>query len=163
MQQDRRQFIGLSMISAAALSLPAAAKENSEQAAEPKTLMLRGRVFCLTEELERRYQILPECQTRGHIYSLKTEDGKFHPFLPTDTAAAIWMDERFRERELQVTARIFPECSFMEVIKLQSWRGGTLYDLYYYCDVCAISTHKPGPCECCQDPVQFRETPAEIK
>jgi hypothetical protein len=23
-----------------------------------------------------------------------------------------------------------------------------------------ISTHKPGPCECCQDPVVFRERPA---
>ena len=126
-------------------------------------LSLRGRVVCLTEELEKRYQILPECQTRGHLYSLKTTDGKFYPFLPTDTAAAIWMDERFRTRELQVTARIFPESAFLEVIKLQSWRDGKLYDLYYYCDVCAISTHKPGPCECCQDPVQFRETPAEIK
>jgi len=163
MQQDRRQFITLSLISTGALSLPVAAQGNSEQTAEPKMLSLRGRVVCLTEELEKRYQILPECQTRGHLYSLKTTDGKFYPFLPTDTAAAIWMDERFRTRELQVTARIFPESAFLEVIKLQSWRDGKLYDLYYYCDVCAISTHKPGPCECCQDPVQFRETPAEIK
>jgi|SRR5215510_15396366 len=163
MQQDRRQFITLSVISTGALSLPVAAQGISEQTAEPKMLNLRGRVVCLTEELEKRYQILPECQTRGHLYSLKTTDGKIYPFLPTDSAAAIWMDERFRTRELQVTARIFPETTFLEVIKLQSWRGGKLYDLYYYCDVCAISTHKPGPCECCQDPVQFRETPAEIK
>ncbi len=163
MQQDRRQFIASSLISAGALSLPVAAQENSEHAAEAKMLVLRGRVVCLTEELEKRFRIIPECQTRGHLYSLKTEAGKFYPFLPTDTAAAIWMDERFRERELQVTARIFPESTFLEVIKLQSWRGGKLHDLYYYCDVCAISTHKPGPCECCQDPVQFRETPADIK
>jgi hypothetical protein len=163
MQQDRRQFIALSLISAGALSMPASAQENSDEAAEAKMLMLRGHVVCLTEELEKRYRILTECQTRGHLYSLRTGEGKFYPFLPTDTAAAIWMDERFRERELQVTARIFPESSFLEVIKLQSWRGGKLHDLYYYCDVCAISTHKPGPCECCQDPVQFRETPAEIK
>jgi len=163
MPQDRRQFIALSMISAGALSLPVAAQESSEHAAEAKMVMIRGRVVCLTEELEKRYRIIPECQTRGHLYSLKTEDGKIYPFLPTDTAAAIWMDKRFRERELQVTGRIFPESSFLEVIKLQSWRGGQLYDLYYYCDVCAISTHKPGPCECCQDPVQFRETPADKK
>jgi hypothetical protein len=163
MQQDRRQFIACSLISAGALSFPVKAQENSEKAAEAKMVGLRGRVVCLTEELEKRYQILPECQSRGHVYSLKTEDGKIHPFLPTDTAAAIWMDKRFRERELQVTARIFPESSFLEVVNLQSWRDGKLHDLYYYCDVCAISTHKPGPCECCQDPYQFRETPAEIK
>jgi hypothetical protein len=121
---------------------------------------LRGRVICLTEELTKLYQVVSDCENRGHAYTLKADDGKLHPFLPTDSAAAVWMDERYRQRDLQVTARIFPEGSFIEVIKFQSWRDGKLHDLYYYCDVCAISTHKPGPCDCCQDPVQFRETPS---
>jgi hypothetical protein len=122
---------------------------------------VRGRVVCLTEELEREFQIAPDCDKRGHVYSLKAPDGKILTFLPTDTAAAVWDDARVRERELQVTARRVPGTSFIEVIKLQSLVAGRLHDLYYYCDVCAITTHKPGPCACCQDPVVFHETPAE--
>ncbi len=158
MRPDRRKFIARSLLSAGAFSLPASAQTRSNPPEEPRTVSLRGRVVCLTEELQKLYQVLPDCQTRGHVYALKTGDGKLHPFLPTDSAAAVWMDERYRQRELQVTARLFPQNGFIEVIRLQSWWNGKLHDLYYYCDVCAITAHKPGPCECCQDPVEFRET-----
>lgn len=155
MKSDRRQFIASSLLAAGSLSINAVAQDKAQ------TTALRGRVVCLTEELEKLYQVTADCQNRGHAYSLKTSDGKFYPFLPTDSAAAIWMDERFRRRELQVTVRIFPQTQFIEVIKLQSRLSGKLHDLYYFCDVCMISSHKPGPCECCQEPVQFRETLAE--
>jgi hypothetical protein len=118
-------------------------------------------VICLTEDLQKTYQLTPDCDARGHVYSLKTPQGKIYPFLPLDTAAAIWMDERVRQRDLQITVRTFPNSDFIEVIKLKSWLNGRLHNLYYFCDICYISSHKPGPCECCQDPFQFRETPAD--
>ncbi|MFN0084602.1 MAG: hypothetical protein ACKVX9_04375 [Blastocatellia bacterium] len=149
---DRRQFIASSMLTAGALAAPG-------RADQAQTLSLRGRVVCLTEELQKSYQITPSCDSRGHLYALKTADGSYSPFLPIDTAAAVWMDERYRTRDLQVTARPFPQNNFIEVIRFQSWVDGKLHDLDYYCDVCAISSHKPGPCECCQDPVVFRELP----
>src|SRR5262245_29768378 len=161
MKSDRRRFIASSLLSAGALSFPASAQDKTKPSGEAHTMSLRGKVICLTEELQKLYQIIPDCETRGHVYALKTASGQYHPFLPVDTAAAIWMDERFRRRDLQVTARTFPATDFIEVIKLQSWRDGKLYDLYYFCDICYISSHKPGPCECCQEPVEFRETPAE--
>jgi len=161
MKPGRRQFIASSLFTAGALSFPASAQDRTKPSGEAQTLSLRGKVVCLTEELQKLYQVIPDCGTRGHVYTLKSADGKFYPFLPVDTAAAIWMDERFRQRDLQVTARIFPSTDFIEVIKLQSWRNGKLHDLYYFCDICYISAHKPGPCECCQEPVEFRETPAE--
>jgi hypothetical protein len=98
---------------------------------------------------------------RAVIYCLKTTEGKFYPFLPSDQAAAIYDDERFRQRELQVTARTFAEFPFIEIIKLQSVKWGRVFDLYYFCEVCNITTHKPGPCECCQDPVVFTEEPVK--
>jgi len=161
MKPGRRQFIASSLFTAGALSFPASAQDKLKPSGEARTLSLRGRVVCLTEELQKIYQITPDCETRGHVYTLKTAEGAFYPFLPVDTAAAIWMDERFRQRDLQVTARIFPAADFIEVIKLQSWRNGKLHDLYYFCEVCNIRTQKPGPCECCQKPVEFRETPAD--
>jgi hypothetical protein len=162
MKPNRRRFIASSLLTAGAFSFPSLAQDRTKPSSDAQTLKLRGKVICLTEDLQKLYQIIPDCETRGHVYALKTAAGKFHPFLPTDTAAAIWMDERFRRRELRVTARIFPATDFIEVIKLQSWRDGKLHDLYYFCDICYISAHKPGPCECCQEPFEFRETPAEV-
>jgi hypothetical protein len=154
MTTNRRQFLVSSLLTAAALPRNAAAAGD-----DVRTLPLRGRIVCLTEELHARYQITPDCDARGHVFTLKTAEGALHPILPTDEAAALWLDARFRTRDLQITARLFPDTRFIEVIKLQSWRNGTLHDLYYGCDICNITTHKPGPCECCQEPVEFRETP----
>jgi hypothetical protein len=161
MNPCRRQFISSSLFAAGAFSLPGSAQDKTKLSGEAQILSLRGKVVCVTEELQKLYQIIPDCETRGHLYTLKTVEGKFYPFLPVDTAAAIWMDERFRQRDLLVTARIFPAADFIEAIKFQSWRDGKLHDLYYFCDICNISSHKPGPCECCQEPFVFRETPAE--
>ncbi|MFN8000543.1 MAG: hypothetical protein U0X75_05945 [Acidobacteriota bacterium] len=161
MKSARRDFCATVLLSTGAFALSAQAQDKPRSSEEAATVGLRGRVVCLTEELQQRYTVEPDCDNRHHVYSLKTGDGKLYPFLPTDTAAAIWLDARYRTRELQVTARLFPAGNFIEVIGLQAWREGRLYNLAYHCDVCNISVHKPGPCECCQDPVEFRETPAE--
>lgn len=162
MGYGRRQFLASSLIAAGGISTAghAASAETPGKNEEPKVLPLRGRVVCLTEEYQKPYQLSPDCEARGHVYTLKTEQQIYYPFLPTDTAAAVWMDERYRNRDLQITVRLFPQTNFIEVIKFQSLKNGKLYDLYYYCDICAITAHKPGACECCQEPVEFRETPA---
>ncbi len=161
MKTLRREFLTAAALSLGAASLQPQAQDKPFQPEGAREVSLRGRVVCLTEELDKRFNVLPDCDNRGHVYSLKTIDGKIYPFLPTDTAAAVWMDERFRERDLQVAARSFPNTNFIEVIKLQSWKNDKLHDLYYFCDICYITAFKPGPCECCQEPIEFRETPAE--
>lgn len=155
MKLDRRQFVSLAPFAIGATTVARAQPDDA-----PQTVKLRGRIVCLTEELQRQYQLQPECEARGHVYTLKTAEGKLYPILPTDSAAAVWLDQRYRERELQITARLFPQTSYLEVIRYQSWRDGKLHDLDYYCIVCNIAVHKPMPCECCQDPVEFREYPA---
>ena len=96
MKPDRREFIATSFLSLGALSLPADPQDKPARVEEPRDVSLRGRVVCLTEELDNLYNVLPDCGNRGHVYSLKTADGKIYPFLPTDTSAAAWMDERYR-------------------------------------------------------------------
>lgn len=156
MENGRRKFIRGSVLTLGAAAMPVRAAAQDEA----RNASIRGRVVCLTEELDKSWQVMPDCSNRHHVWSIKTSEGKIHPLLPTDSAAAVWMDERFRTRDLQVTARAFPGSDFIEVVNLQSWVDGKLHDLYYFCDVCMITTFKPGPCECCQDPVVFRETPA---
>lgn len=154
MQDARRQFLE-AMIALPAVPLFLKAQDNKSSF---KPIVVRGRVVNLTEVMQQKYQATIE---RAVIYCLKTSDNKFYPFLPTDLASAIYDDERFRQRELQVTARTFPDFPFIEIIKLQSVKWGRVFDLYYFCEVCNIVTHKPGPCECCQDPVVFTETPVK--
>ena len=137
------------------------AKKGGETRVEPTSISLRGRIVCLTEEYERLFNVTADCGHRGHVYTVKTGDGKLYPILPTDSAAAIFLDERYRQRELQIAARLFLAGNFIEVITIQSWRNGQLHDLGYFCEVCNIWTHKPGPCDCCQEPVEFRESRAE--
>jgi hypothetical protein len=124
MKQPRREFLATAVLSLGAASLSVQAQEKPNQTEDARDLSLRGRVVCLTEELDKRFNVLPDCDKRGHVYSLKTADSKIYPFLPTDSAAAIWTDERFRQRDLQVAARSFPNTNFIEIIKLQSWKNG---------------------------------------
>ncbi len=156
MKSHRREFLAAGMLSVGALTV----KAQDKSADDASDVSLRGKIVCLTEELDKRFNVLPDCDNQHHVYSLKTADGKIHPLLPTESAAAVWMDERFRQRELQITARSFPGTNHIEIIKIQSWLNAKLHDLYYYCDICAITAFKPGPCECCQEPIEFRETPA---
>lgn len=158
MRHSRRQFVeGMMLTTGAAALLPV------QSAAQDKTqtAVLRGRVVCFTEEFAKLHGIRPECAEKRVVWGLRTTEGQLYSFLPTDQAAAIYDDHRFRERDLQVTARLFPQTTWLEVIRLQSVKAGRVYDLFYFCEVCNIRTHKPGPCECCQDPVVFHEEPAE--
>jgi hypothetical protein len=130
------------------------------QGAAGRTVELRGRVVRLASPPPGLLPGSADFDHGGVAYALEAADGTRHAFLPTDTAAAVYQDWRVQARELQVTARLFPATSFIEVIKLQSLRAGQLYDMYYFCDVCNVTTHKPGPCQGCQEPVELREAPA---
>ena len=158
MTVNRRDFGKAAALSAGGLLTR---QSPSASSTVPQTITLRGRVICLTEEYKTLYQVSADCANRGHVYALKSKDNKINPILPTDSAAAIILDEKIRSRELQITARVFPESAFIEVIRLQSVRNDRLHNLFYFCQVCNIRTHKPGPCDCCQEPVEFREIAAD--
>jgi hypothetical protein len=42
---------------------------------------------------------------------------------------------------------------------VQSIREGKLYDIYYFCELCNVRAYAPGPCPCCRNELEFRETP----
>lgn len=161
MQIERRQFITSTLLAAGALVWPAAAQDKKPAEDDARIVSLRGRVVCLTGKLQRPYQLSADCEAHGEIYALQTADDKLHPLEQAELAMAIWLDARIRARDLQVTAREFSRTGFLEVIRLQAWRDGKLYNLDYFCATCNISKHKPGTCECCQEPVQLREMLAE--
>jgi hypothetical protein len=121
-------------------------------------VVLRGRAFCI-DGAGRQLVATEKCDPETSRFKFKTANGKGYDFLPSDISVAIFTDSRVRARELQLTANLYPEDQ-LEIIKVQSVRGGKLYDLYYFCEVCNITAYAPGPCTCCREEMEFRETPA---
>lgn len=127
-----------------------------------REIQIRGKVVCLPEEMHKLYHSdLP--LNHEHIYGFKTEDGTFYTLLRTNMSEALFVDKRLHEKVLLITGRTFPKTQILEVMNLQSIHNGTLHDLYYYCETCAIKTYAPGNCVCCQEPVELVEKPVETK
>jgi hypothetical protein len=132
------------------VSVSAAAFAEQDTAARPPDLtVLRGRVFCLET---------PKGCANGADFIFEASDGGRFEFLATDPATAIFTDPRVRQRELQLVARLHNGRE-LEVIRVRSYREGKLHDIYYFCEVCNITTYAPGPCPCCRDELELRETP----
>ena len=94
----------------------------------------------------------------GSRFGFASKNGKLYTFLTTDTMTPVFTDTRVRQRELQITARLYAGDQ-LETIKVQSVKEGKLYDIFYYCDVCSITSYTPGLCPCCRNELEFRETP----
>jgi len=119
---------------------------------------LRGVIVCLAEAMHELYHIdLPP--NHEHIYGFKTTDGTFYTLLRTKLSEALFVDEQVRKKELILRGHVLPKTQIFEMTGMKSVRNGAVYDLFYYCDVCAIKTLSPGPCMCCQGPVKLVEQP----
>ncbi len=122
-----------------------------------REVTLKGRIVCLSSDPAVSEEV--ECGTEG-LFALSTPEGEVYRFLPEDVKTAMFQDPRVRKRLLQIRGRLTP-ANALEIIKIQSLREGRLHDLYYRCEVCHITAFDPGPCWCCQDDFEFRETPAD--
>ena len=67
MGADRRQFLTGTLLAAGGGMLPRLSLDAN--LATPQIVTLRGQILCLTEELETQFQVVPDCQTRGHLYA----------------------------------------------------------------------------------------------
>ena len=134
-----------------------AARCQSDTSDKYKLAVIQGRAVCL-DASGRVSQSLFGCNDPSARFALIDRDAKLHNFAPTDTATAIFTDGRVRQRELQVTARLDSK-SQLEIIRVQSIKDGKLYKLYYFCEICNITAYAPGPCPCCGNELEFRETP----
>lgn len=143
----------------------AAASNLTEAASPPKAsdklnpdVELRGRVVCLPEEMHRLHQAhLPA--GHAHVYGFKTQDGTYYTLLRTKNSEAFFADELIRRKELIVKGQVFPKSNVLDATPLRTVVDGVVYDLYYYCDICAIKTAFPGECMCCQEPVVLTQRP----
>jgi hypothetical protein len=134
-----------------------AAARQSGAADKYKLTVIRGRAVCL-DASGHRLEGLFDCNDPSSRFALIDRDAKLHVFAPTDSSTAVFTDGRVRQRELQVTARLGQE-NRLEIIRVQSVKEGRLYDIFYFCETCNVTAYAPGPCPCCGNELEFRETP----
>jgi hypothetical protein len=136
-----------------AVSPPAAFLETHPATLPVATGEWRGQIVCLDDRGERR-----ACDAEPRRFGLETRGGGLHPFLVSDPLARMFRDPRVRQRELLVRARLAPGGA-LELVKVYSLKDGALHDLFYFCELCNITAYEPGPCPCCRQEMELRETP----
>lgn len=94
-----------------------------------------------------------------HILGFKSAEGTYYTLLRTKLSEALFADPQLKERQLLLTGRVYPGTQILDVTVMRSVRQGVVYDLYYWCDVCAIKSVIPGECMCCQEHVVLKEVP----
>ncbi len=120
-------------------------------------LTARGTLVCLSDELKEK-----RCDGRkGGLFGLKTVDSQVYPLKAGKAADTLYEEKRLLTKEFQLTLKRSGTSPFYEIVKSQFIREGKLYDFYYFCDVCNITTYSPGYCMCCQQETQYREKSAE--
>ena len=134
--------------------------KSDQQAVAPKKVRLKGQVVCLTEVMGKAYDIeFPS--GHEHRYGFKTTDDHVYTLFRNRFSKPLFVEESLQQKTLVITGKVLPRSNILTVDKIRSIHDGKLHDVYYYCDVCAIKAVEPGPCMCCQQPVELVEKPVE--
>lgn len=152
-------------MSSAALVWAALAALAWSAEAEPRfqTESLRGKVVWTAEALKRQHGIEVDQDAAHWSVSLETADGRLHPIVKDARGRAFLLDQRLRNRELELLVRRFDGSPFVQVIRIYSFQEGRKHELDYWCDICAIAMYELKECECCQGPIRIRERPVELQ
>ncbi len=136
-----------------------AQRTSTDAAKTPRAFRETGRVVCLAEELRARFGAAVD-PVHDHLYGFRVDaknGPRYFTLVRTPHSEALFVDERFRKHSLVLSGRIFPGSQLLEVSGWLWIRDGVRYDVYYWCEVCAIRGVDPGPCACCQGEVELRE------
>jgi hypothetical protein len=115
-------------------------------------IVIRGSLVCLNTEGRET-----PCTEGEHPFGLKDGRGKVYPLKTDKSLDTLRTEPRMQSKDFQLTLRPIQNSSLYEIIKSRFFRDGKLYDFYYYCDVCNITTYHPGLCMCCRQETEYRE------
>jgi hypothetical protein len=121
------------------------------------TETLRGKVVWLAEALERLYGVATEPAAAESSVVLETPEGHLLPIIPDTRGQSFVVDGRLRDVDLELPVRRYQGVSLVQVIRVLRRRADGLYEIDYWCDICAIPMHILKACECCQGPTRLRE------
>lgn len=150
-------------LSTAPASTDSAPASASSESAEPayRTERVRGRVVFLADGLQKEFGISTVEEVAEHALALQTPDGQLLPLVENLRGRAFRKDDRLREKDLELLVRRYQRHPFLQILRMYEVEDGQLYELDYWCDVCAIVMFETGPCACCQDDNRLRRRPVD--
>jgi hypothetical protein len=117
-----------------------------------ENITVQGALVCLDSSSKEI-----TCKAEDEALGLKTEAGQIFALEKHDNVRALHVEKRLKTREFRLTLRKKEDSTVYELVKAQFIRNGQLHDFYYFCEVCNITTHAPGPCMCCRQEPEYRE------
>lgn len=90
----------------------------------------------------------------------RAESGVQYALKRTPASEALFLDTNLYSRVLVVSGKV-REKSLEITSNLRSMKNGKQHELFYYCEICSISSSVPGLCQCCREPSELREEPAK--
>lgn len=147
------------VLALAALFANIARADDDKPAETPKftTETVKGKVVWLADGLKRRFGVATEPQAAEALAALETPDGKLIPIVPDVRGRAFMVDERLRGIDMQLLVRRYEGAPLIQVIRVFAIKPDGIYELDYWCDICAIPMFILKDCECCQGPTRLRE------
>jgi hypothetical protein len=121
-------------------------------------VVVRGTLVCIDPEAH-----VTPCTGKEDSCGLKDPSGRVYPLQSDKSLETLRTEPQIRSNEFQLTLRQIPKSTLYGIIKPRFIRDGKLYEFYYYCDVCNITTYHPGPCMCCQQETVYHEKKVEEK
>lgn len=133
--------------------------DTSSSAERPSyiTEHLRGRVVWLAEALKRRFNVETDADASAWIVALETDDGHLHPIIKDVRGRGFLVDARLRDVDMELVVRRHTGSPMIQVVRLYTLKADGLYEVDYWCDICAILMFELKECECCQGETRIRE------
>lgn len=92
---------------------------------------------------------------------LRTESGQSVELVLDETGLEkVLRDPQLATRDWEMRGSATEDGRFA-VERIFTVKDGQLHRVTYYCEICHITTHEPGPCMCCQGVTDLREIPGE--
>ena len=122
----------------------------------------RGHVVFLADVLEEKYGIksVPESQQR--VLALQSKDGSLVPLVEDQRGRSFRRDKRLREMEVVLMARKYEGLPMLQVIRLYRVDGKKVFEVDYWCEICAIAMYELKVCDCCQGEIELRQRRARL-
>jgi hypothetical protein len=119
---------------------------------------ITGKVVPLADVLGKEGVKL-DAEAAPHWLALVTDAGKVHPLVKDDGSRLFFNDKALLNRPMQVSGRFVAGGSLLQVSVVNSLHKGKPYEVYYWCEVCAIRRAAKNTCECCGGPMELKEVP----
>ncbi len=152
----RRLGLGLTLAIALSPFLTAADRKEAKEK-EPKAQYFTGKVVPLAPLLDK-FGAKLDADAAPSWLALSSDDGKIYPLIKDDGSRMFFLDKRLQDRPMRLTARLHPQSQMLQVLAIRSVKKGELYELYYWCDICAIRRSEKKACDCCGGPMELRRS-----